>query len=76
MRRRWPPSTAKPRAPAIPGAGADYLVAVKANQSGLMGEIERFFEDPWTGDAATTSGPGKGHGLVEQRAVGVSIRVD
>jgi predicted transposase YbfD/YdcC len=33
-------------AQAILDAGADYLLAVMANQSGLMGEIERFFDDP------------------------------
>jgi hypothetical protein len=33
-------------AKAVVDAGADYLIAVKANQPGLMGEIGRFFDDP------------------------------
>jgi predicted transposase YbfD/YdcC len=63
-------------AQAILDAGADYLLAVKANQSGLMGEIERFFDDPGAGDAAAASGLDKGHGRVEERTVSVSTRVD
>ena len=63
-------------AQAILDAGADYLLAVKANQSGLMGEIERFFDDPGASDASAASGLDKGHGRVEERAVSVSTRVD
>ena len=33
-------------AKAVIDAGADYLIAVKANRPGLMAEIERFFDDP------------------------------
>jgi predicted transposase YbfD/YdcC len=63
-------------AQAILDAGADYLLAVKANQSGLMGEIERFFDDPEAGDAAAATGLDKGHGRTEERTVSVSTRVD
>jgi predicted transposase YbfD/YdcC len=63
-------------AQAILDAGADYLLAVKANQSGLMGEIERFFDDAGAGDVATATDLDKGHGRVEERAVSVSTRVD
>ncbi len=63
-------------AQAILDAGADYLLAVKANQSGLMGEIERFFEDPGPGAVATATDLDKGHGRVEERTVSVSTRID
>jgi predicted transposase YbfD/YdcC len=63
-------------AQAILDAGADYLLAVKANQSGLMGEIERFFDDGSAADIAAATETGKGHGRVEERAVSVSTRVD
>mgnify|MGYP007129480776 CR=1 FL=1 len=62
-------------AQAILDAGADYLLAVKANQSGLRGEIERFFEDPGAGALATASDLDKGHGRTEERSVSVSTRV-
>jgi predicted transposase YbfD/YdcC len=57
-------------------AGADYLLAVKANQSGLMGEIERFFDDKETADIASATDLDKGHGRTEERSVSVSTRVD
>jgi predicted transposase YbfD/YdcC len=64
-------------AQAILDAGADYLLAVKANQPGLMGEIALFFDDPAAQDAITTTRDAdKGHGRVEERVVGVSTRVD
>jgi predicted transposase YbfD/YdcC len=62
-------------AQAIRDAGADYLLAVKANQPGLMGEIERFFDDPQAEVAGATS-TDKGHGRVEEREARVSTRVD
>lgn len=63
-------------AQAILDAGAEYLLAVKANQSGLMGEIERFFADAPPGliDSAVTLD--KGHGRVEERRADVSTSVD
>lgn len=57
-------------------AGADYLLAVKANQPGLMGEIERFFDDPGAKGIATCTDADKGHGRVEERTVAVSSQVD
>jgi predicted transposase YbfD/YdcC len=63
-------------AQAILDADADYLLAVKANQPGLMGEIERFFEDPKARDVASTTDLDKGHGRVEERVVSVSTRID
>ena len=64
-------------AQAVLDAGADYLLAVKANQPGLMGEIARFFDDPAAQDAiATAHDVDKGHGRVEERAAAVSTRVD
>lgn len=64
-------------AQAVLDAGADYLLAVKANQPGLMGEIARFFDDPAAQDAiATAQDVDKGHGRVEERAAAVSTRVD
>jgi predicted transposase YbfD/YdcC len=64
-------------AQAVLEAGADYLLAVKANQPGLMGEITRFFDDPAAREAiATAQDVDKGHGRVEERAVAVSTRVD
>jgi len=63
-------------AQAILDAGADYLLAVKANQSGLMGEIARFFDDPSQAGLATAVTVDKGHGRVEERAVSVSTRID
>jgi predicted transposase YbfD/YdcC len=64
-------------AQAILDAGADYLLAVKANQPGLMGEIARFFDDPAAQEAvATACDIDKGHGRVEERTASVSTRVD
>jgi predicted transposase YbfD/YdcC len=62
-------------AQAILDAGADYLLAVKANQPGLRGEIEAFFADPRT-VVATTTDVDKGHGRVEEREVRVSTSVE
>ena len=64
-------------AQAVLDAGADYLLAVKANQPGLMGEIARFFDDPAAQEAiATAQDVDKSHGRVEERAAAVSTRVD
>src|SRR5208283_1771614 len=43
-------------------AGADYLLAVKANHPGLMGEIERFFDEAPPHLTTTASEVDKGHG--------------
>lgn len=63
-------------AQAILDAGADYLLAVKANQSGLMGEIARFFDDPSQKGVTSAVALDKGHGRVEEREVRVSTQVD
>jgi predicted transposase YbfD/YdcC len=62
-------------ATAIRDAGADYLLAVKANQPTLRGEIETFFADarPESLDSATDLD--KGHGRIEQRTVTVAREV-
>lgn len=56
--------------------GGDYLLAVKANQSSLLGEIERFFADapPETLDADLDLD--KGHGRIEDRRAYVSRDID
>jgi predicted transposase YbfD/YdcC len=63
-------------ATAITEAGADYLLAVKANQPTLRGEIETFFEDAPPGTLDTASDVDKGHGRIEQRTVTVAREVD
>lgn len=63
-------------AAAVVDAGADYLIAVKANQPGLMGEVERFFDDPQSPPPDRTTDADKGHGRVEERRVAVSTQVD
>jgi len=57
-------------------AGADYVIAVKANQPGLMGEIERFFDDPMSPPADRHDDIDKGHGRIEERRVTVSTQID
>jgi predicted transposase YbfD/YdcC len=61
---------------AIRQAGADYLLAVKANQPGLREEIERYFVDAPAAAIETAVDNDKGHGRVEQRSVSVSREVD
>ena len=63
-------------ATAIRNAGADYLLAVKANQPSLRAEIETFFADADPADLDSTTDHDKGHGRVEQRTVGVAREVD
>jgi predicted transposase YbfD/YdcC len=63
-------------AAAVVDAGADYLIAVKANQPGLFAEIERFFDDPMSPPPERSSNTDKGHGRVEERSVAVSTQVD
>jgi predicted transposase YbfD/YdcC len=65
-------------AAAIRQAGADYLLAVKANQPTLRNEIETFFNDA---DASSASldrfvDLDKGHGRIEERTVTVAREVD
>lgn len=61
---------------AITGHGADYLLAVKANQSHLQGEIERFFADAPPEALDAHLGLDKGHGRIEDRRAYVSRDVD
>lgn len=63
-------------AKAVVDAGADYLIAVKANQPGLMCEIERFFDDPQSPPPDRATDTDKGHGRVEERSIAVSTHVD
>jgi len=54
--------------------GADYLLAVKANQPSLLDEIERFFDDAHEG-LDTHVDFDKGHGRIEERRCRVSTNV-
>lgn len=63
-------------AAAIKDAGADYLLAVKANQPTLRAEIESFFADADPAGLDRTSDVDKGHGRIEQRTVTVARQVD
>ena len=60
----------------ITGHGADYLLAVKANQPSLQAEVERFFADapPETLDRHLDLD--KGHGRIEDRRAFVSRDID
>ncbi len=60
----------------IRGYGADYLLAVKANQTQLQGEIERFFKDAPPDSLDVFADLDKGHGRIEDRRVFVSRDVD
>jgi predicted transposase YbfD/YdcC len=63
-------------AAAITQAGADYLLAVKANQPSLRAEIEAFFQDPSAAAVDTFVDLDKDHGRIEQRSVSVAREVD
>jgi len=60
----------------IRDAGADYLLAVKANQPSLRSEIESFFADADPAALDSTTNVDKGHGRIEQRTVSVAREVD
>lgn len=62
-------------ATAIRHAGADYLLAVKANQPTLRAEIESFFADAPPERLESTTDIDKGHGRIEQRTVTASREV-
>lgn len=55
---------------------ADYLLAVKANQPSLHGEIERYFAEAPAESLERHSEWDKGHGRIEWRQVSVSPEVD
>ena len=61
-------------AKAVRDAGADYLLAVKANQPTLRGEIEALFADPETRHQQVDD-LDKGHGRIERRRVSVAHEV-
>jgi len=59
-------------ATAIRNVGADYLLAVKANQPTLRAEIERYFDDAPQDSLDSFTDLDKGHGRIEERCVTVS----
>jgi predicted transposase YbfD/YdcC len=63
-------------ATAIRDADADYLLAVKANQSTLRGDIERYFDDAPTTSLDSFTDLDKTHGRIEERVVTVSRETD
>jgi predicted transposase YbfD/YdcC len=63
-------------ATAITAAGADYLLAVKANQPTLRAEIEACFKDAPPQTVASHIEYDKGHGRIERREVSVIREVD
>jgi predicted transposase YbfD/YdcC len=60
----------------IRDAGADYLLAVKANQPTIRSEIETYFADAPTDKLDHFTDLGKAHGRIEQRTVTVSRETD
>jgi predicted transposase YbfD/YdcC len=60
----------------ITGHGADYLLAVKANQPSLRDEVERFFADAPSEAIDRHLDLDKGHGRIEDRRVFVSRDID
>ncbi len=63
-------------ATAIKGAGADYLLAVKANQPTLRAEVEAFFVTAPADTLESLVDLDKGHGRIEERTVTVAREVD
>jgi len=63
-------------AAAIMAAGAEYLLAVKANQPTLRAEIEAAFAAAQIGAVDTFTEHDKGHGRIEQRTTSVLREVD
>ncbi len=63
-------------ATAIRNAGADYLLAVKANQPTLRADIEACFDGALAGSVDTHPEHDKGHGRIEQRDIDVIRGVD
>ena len=61
---------------AITGQGADYLLAVKANQPTLRAEVEAAFADAPPGTLATCADLDKGHGRIEERRTTVLRETD
>jgi len=63
-------------ATAIGNADADYLLAVKANQPTIRGEIEAYFAEAPASCLDTFEDLDKAHGRIEQRTVTVSRETD
>ena len=63
-------------ASAIRAQGADYLLAVKANQPTLRAEVEAYFAKAPASALNTCGDIDKGHGRIEQRTVTVARDVD
>lgn len=63
-------------ASAITAAGAQYLLAVKANQPTLRAEIEAYFDTAPAEILDTATDWDKGHGRIEERLVTVSREAD
>lgn len=63
-------------AEAIRKVGADYLLAVKANQPTLRADIEACFDAAPAGSVDTHTEHDKGHGRIEQRDIDVIREVD
>ena len=63
-------------ASAIKAQGADYLLAVKANQPTLRAEVEAYFNQAPVADLDTFADLDKGHGRIEQRTVTVAGDLD
>ena len=61
---------------AIRQAGADYLLAVKANQPSLRADIEACFDDAPADSLDRFTEHDKGHGRIEQREIDVIREVD
>lgn len=59
-------------ATAIRDAGADYLLAVKANQPTLRSEVERYFDAAPAESLDSFTDLDKAHGRIEERAVTIS----
>lgn len=57
-------------------AGADYLLAVKANQPTLRAEVEAFFATAPAKDLDVFVDHDKGHGRIEERSVTAAREVD
>lgn len=63
-------------AQAVRDAGADWLLAVKANQPTLRAEVEACFAEAPPGTVDTDIDHDKGHGRIEQRTVSLLREVD
>jgi predicted transposase YbfD/YdcC len=63
-------------ATAVRDAGADYLLAVKANQPTLRRDVERYFDDAPDESLDSFHDLDKGHGRIEERTVTVSRETD